>query len=313
MMNAMTKTRRLKQLLLTLVASGIAAGPAFAAQSIYDLIENSAATSPIKVTPLRGHATELDGSGGNIGVLTSAGGAFLVDGGISVSKSRIEDALRKLGASKVKYVVNTHWHWDHADGNAWLHAAGATIIASPETAKHLGETIPMKDWGHVFTPAPKESRPTILVSSPKTMMIGDETVEIQPYMHSHTDGDLMVRFKKANVIFTGDIFWNSLFPYIDNGEHGSIDGTIKATEWTIQQAGPDTIIVPGHGPVGNRAALIAYRDMLVAVRDKVTKMKNQGLTLDQIIAAHPTAPYDAKWSGGPVKGSLFTTLVYRGL
>jgi glyoxylase-like metal-dependent hydrolase (beta-lactamase superfamily II) len=311
-MKAIIKTRRLKQAALLLLA-GIAAGPALAAQSIYDLIENSAATSPIKVTPLRGHASELDGSGGNIGVLTAPDGAFLVDAGISVSKAHLEAALDKLGASKIRYVVNTHWHWDHADGNAWLHAKGATIIASPATAKHLGETIPMTDWGHTFTPVPEGGRPTVLISAPKTMTIGDETVEILPYMHSHTDGDLMVRFKKANVIFTGDIFWNGLFPYIDNGEHGSIDGTIKATEWTIQQAGPDTIIVPGHGPVGDRKALIAYRDMLVAVRDKVAAMKRRGMTLDQIIAAHPTAAYDANWSGGPVKGVLFTKLVYRGL
>lgn len=312
-MKTMIKSRYLKPSALLLLVGGLAAGPVLAAQSIYDLINSSAAQSEIKVTPLRGHVTELDGSGGNIGVLTGPNGAFLVDAGIALSKPRLEEALRKLGASKVRYVVNTHWHWDHADGDAWLHAKGATVIASPATAKHLGETIRVNEWDHTFTPVPAGVRPTMLVSAPKTMTIGDETVEIRPYTASHTDGDLMVRFKKANVIFTGDIFWNGLYPFIDHYERGSIDGTIKAANWTLEQAGPDTIIVPGHGPVGNRATLTAYRDMLVGVRDKVAALKRQGMSLDQVVAAHPTAAYDAQWGHGIVPPAIFVSLVYRGV
>jgi len=311
-MNA-TKSRYLKQAALLLCAGGLAAAPALAGQSIYDLITGSAAQSPITVTPLRDHASMLDGSGGNIGVLAGPDGAFMVDAGIAVSKARIEDTLQTLGASKVRYVVNTHWHWDHADGDAWLHAKGATVIASPATAKHLGQTIRIDEWDHTFTPVPKGGRPTMLVSAPKTMTINGETVEIRPYMLSHTDGDLMVRFRKADVIFTGDIFWNGVYPFIDHYERGSIDGTIKAADWTIQQAGPDTMIVPGHGPLGNRASLTEYRDMLVAVRDKVAAMKRKGMSADQVIAAHPTAAFDAKWGKGPVYPALFVALVYRGV
>lgn len=312
-MNATTKSRYLNRAALLLLAGSLAAAPALAGPSIYDLINGSAAQSPIKVTPLRGHASMLDGSGGNIGVLTGPGGAFMVDAGIALSRARIEDTLRTLGASKVRYVVNTHWHWDHADGDAWLHARGATVIASPATARHLGQTIRIDEWDHTFTPVPKGGRPTLLVSAPKTIAIGDETVEIRPYMLSHTDGDLMVRFRKSDVIFTGDIFWNGVYPFIDHYERGSIDGTIKAADWTIKLAGPDTIIVPGHGPAGNRAALTAYRDMLVAVRDKVAAMKRQGMSVDQVIAAHPTAAFDARWNSGPVKAALFVALVYRGV
>lgn len=297
-----------------LLAAGAASAPALAQHvSIFDLIQGSAATSPINVTPLRGNATMLDGSGGNIGVLAGPDGAFLVDGGIAVSKDRIEAALDKLGAAKVRYVVNTHWHWDHADGDAWLHAKGATVISSPETARHLGETIRVNEWEHTFEPVAQGGRPTMLVSADRTIEMNGETVEIRPYMHSHTDGDLLVRFKKQNVIFTGDIFWNGVYPFIDHYEQGSIDGTIKAVDWTLAMAGPETIIVPGHGPVGNRASLTDYRDMLVAVRDKVAALKKSGKTVEQVIAANPTAAYDAKWSGGPVKPAIFVSLVYRGV
>jgi len=311
-MNAMTKSRYLRRAAFLLCAGSLAV-PALAGQSIYDLITGSAAQSPITVTPLRGHASMLDGSGGNIGVLPGPDGAFMVDAGIAVSKARIEDTLQKLGASKVRYVVNTHWHWDHADGDAWLHAKRATVIASPATAKHLGQTIRIDEWDHTFTPVPKGGRPTMLVSAPRTMTINGETVEIRPYMLSHTDGDLMVRFRKADVIFTGDIFWNGVYPFIDHYERGSIDGTIKAADWTIKLAGPDTMIVPGHGPLGNRASLTDYRDMLVTVRDKIAAMKHKGMSADQVIAAHPTAAYDAKWGQGPVYPALFVALVYRGV
>jgi glyoxylase-like metal-dependent hydrolase (beta-lactamase superfamily II) len=312
-MNATTKARYLKRAALLLVTGSLAAAPALAGQSIYELITGSAARSPIHVTPLRGHASMLDGSGGNIGVLAGRDGAFLVDAGIAVSKPRIEETLRTLGVSRIRYVVNTHWHWDHADGDAWLHARGATVIASPATAKHLGQTIRIDEWDHTFTPAPKGGRPTMFVSAPRTMTIDGETVEIRPYMLSHTDGDLMVRFRKADVLFTGDIFWNGVYPFIDHNERGSIDGTIKAANWTLTQTGPNTMIVPGHGPLGDRASLTAYRDMLVAVRDRIAAMKRRGMTADQVIAAHPTAAYDARWGQGPVYPALFVALVYRGV
>lgn len=308
-----TTMRRLRSATLALLAGGIAITPALAQQSIYDLIQGSAATSPINVTPLRGKASMLDGSGGNIGVLSGPGGAFMVDAGIAVSRPRVEETLRKLGAAKVRYVVNTHWHWDHADGNAWLHGKGATIIASPATAKHLGQTIRVNEWDHTFRPVAAGGRPTMLITKPKTFTIGTETVEVRPYMFSHTDGDLLVRFRQSNVIFTGDIYWNGLYPFIDHYEKGSIDGMIKAANWTIQLAGADTIIVPGHGPAGNRASLTEYRDMLVAVRDKVSAMKRRGMNVDQVVAATPTAEYDAKWGNGPVKPAIFVSLVYRGV
>lgn len=312
-MIATTAMRCFRRATLALLVSTMAVAPALAQQSIYDTINGSAEQSPVVAKPLRGSVTLLDGSGGNVGVLSGPDGAFMVDAGIAVSQAKIEEALRGLNASKVRYVVNTHWHWDHADGDAWLHAKGATVIASPATAKHLGETIRVNEWGHTFTPVVAGGRPTMFVSAEKTMSVNGETVVIRPYMFSHTDGDLLVQFKKADVLFTGDIFWNGLYPFIDHYEQGSIDGMIKAVDWTLKMAGPDTIIVPGHGPAGNPAALTEYRDMLIGVRDRVAVLKRQGKTVEEVVAAHPTEAFDGKWGHGIVSPAIFVSLVYRGV
>jgi len=299
---------------LALLATGALslAAPSQAATP-YDTINADAAQASITATPLRGGVTLLQGSGGNIGVLPGKDGAFMVDAGIAVSRQKLETALKQLGASRIQYVVNTHWHWDHADGNGWAHEDGAQIVAHPNTAKHLNETLRVEEWGHTFTPVAAAARPTVLVAAQKTMPFGDETVRIRPYVASHTDGDLSVYFTKADVLFTGDTWWNGLYPFIDYKGGGSIDGMIRAANDNLAMASDKTIIVPGHGPAGSRAELTEYRDMLVSIRDRVAKLKQQGKTLDQTIAAKPTEPFDAKWGKAIISPALFTTLVYRGV
>jgi glyoxylase-like metal-dependent hydrolase (beta-lactamase superfamily II) len=238
----------------------------------------------------------------------------MVDAGIAVSRGKIEAALQKIQPGKIQTLINTHWHWDHTDGNGWVRAAGAAIIATPQTAAHLGQTIRVEEWGHTFTPVEAGARPTELVTAPeKTLSADGETVRIRVYMDSHTDGDLSVYFEKADVLFTGDTWWNGLYPFIDYAEGGGIDGMIKAADANIAMTTDKTIVVPGHGPVGDRAQLIAYRDMLVAIRDRVAALKQAGKTLEQAIAAKPTASFDAQWGQAIISPALFTTLVYRGV
>jgi glyoxylase-like metal-dependent hydrolase (beta-lactamase superfamily II) len=298
---------------LLLAASVAAAPPALAQRTPYDIINADAAKSPISVTPLRGGVNLLQGSGGNIGVRPGKDGAFMVDAGIAVSRQKMEAALQKLGASHVSYAVNTHWHWDHTDGNPWVHEHGAVLIGHPNTQRHLGETIWVEEWGHTFTPLPADARPTLLVTSEKTLTFDGEPVRLRAYEPSHTDGDLSVYFTKADVLFTGDTWWNGLYPFIDYVGGGGIDGMIQAANQNIALAGDNTIVVPGHGPAGKRADLVEYRDMLVAIRKRVADLKAQGLTLEQTIAAKPTAAFDAKWGQAVISPTLFTTLVYRGV
>jgi glyoxylase-like metal-dependent hydrolase (beta-lactamase superfamily II) len=277
------------------------------------VINADAAKSEISTRPLRGNVSVLSGSGGNITVFTSPEGKFLVDDGIAVSREKIVAALAKLGPASVKYVVNTHWHWDHADGNVWVHDAGATIIGSANTRKYLSTTSRVDDWSYTFPPTPPNGLPTDVVSSSKTMNFGGETITIGTYVPSHTDGDLWVRFGKADVVAMGDTFWNGMYPFIDNAHGGGIDGMIRAVNATLDQVGDQTLIVPGHGSVGGRSDLVAFRDMLVGVRDNVAKLKKEGKTQAEAQAAKPGAGFDSKWGGGVINPDFFVHLVYAGL
>ena len=284
------------------------------AQSPVDKINAEAARANITVQPLRGNLAVLMGSGGNITVLSSDDGKLMVDAGIALSRRGLEPALKGISPNPVKYVINTHWHWDHADGNEWVHAAsGATIIAHGKSLEHLSRTMRIDDWNHTFEPVPEAARPTMIVNSRKTLGFGDESVLISSYAPSHTDGDLYVYFNKADVLATGDTWWNGVYPFIDYVGGGGIDGMIQVTNENIAHATDHTLIVPGHGPVGGRRQLIEYRDMLVAIRKNVSDLKKQGKSLEEVIAAKPTADFDAKWGGSVIGPPLFTSLVYRGV
>ncbi|WP_377273814.1 MBL fold metallo-hydrolase [Peterkaempfera sp. SMS 1(5)a] len=293
--------------------------PPYVQKNPYVVLNAAAARGPITVTPLRGGVYLLQGSGGNIGVLPSKDGAFMVDAGIAAAsgsgapRQRLESALQKLGASRIRYLVNTHYHWDHTDGNIWVHEHGASIIATPHTLRDLSKSVRVVEWAHTFTPVPAAARPTVLVAAERTFTVDGNPVRLRPYSTAHTDGDLSAYFTRADVLFTGDTFWNGLYPFIDHEVGGSIDGMIQAANQNIAMVGNSTIVVPGHGPVGRRADLVEYRNMLVAIRNRVADLKGRGLTVEQTIAAKPTQHFDAKWGQGVIGPDLFTTLVYRGV
>ncbi|TPQ39253.1 MBL fold metallo-hydrolase [Cupriavidus pinatubonensis] len=271
------------------------------------------ADADLVVQPLRDNITVLMGSGGNITVLSGKEGKFLVDAGISKSKEKLRAALEKISPAPLKYVVNTHWHWDHTDGNADMHAAGATIVAQENTFRHLTETTHVNAWNWTFKPVPDDARPTLLVKDRKIFEFAGGRVEVENFGHGHTDGDLWVYFAKADVLVLGDTFWNGFYPYIDNEDGGSIDGAIQWADKAVARTTAHTIVVPGHGAVGTRAQLIEFRDMLVTVRSSVAILKQQGKSLDEIIAARPTAAFDAKWGNFVFNGDQFTKMVYAGL
>lgn len=282
-------------------------------QTPYTKINAATEASPVVARPVRSNVTFLDGAGGNVAVLAGKDGLLLVDAGIAVSRAKMEAALTNVRPGPLNFVVNTHWHWDHTDGNGWAHEDGAVIIAHPNTARHFGETIRVVEWGHTFDPVAASYRPAQLVETTRLMTFNGEAVEISPYMRSHTDGDLMVYFRNADVLTTGDTFWNGYYPFIDYVAGGSIDGMIAASNANIAKVTDNTLVIPGHGPVGRRAELIAFRDMLVTIRDRVARLKAQGMTLEQAIAAKPTSDFDAKWGTGVITPALMTGLAYRGV
>jgi glyoxylase-like metal-dependent hydrolase (beta-lactamase superfamily II) len=298
-----------------LLGIGLVTAPAFGLGKLtpYDFINAAAAKSPITTHKLRGGIAMLEGSGGNIGVLAQPSGVLMVDTGIAVSEAKIKAALRAVSPAPMKTVILTHWHWDHSDGDAWVRKTGAGLIADRHAVERLEQTNRIIEWGHTFTPIAPAALPNQQLFGDKVLRFGGETVTIRHYRAGHTDGDLSVYFKKADVLQTGDTFWNGVFPFIDYVTGGSIDGAIAAANENLRLAGARTIVIPGHGPVGDRAALIAFRDMLVAVRAKVSALKAHGKSLAQTQDARPTAAFDAKWGNSIIDGRLFTALVYRGV
>ncbi len=282
-------------------------------RNVVDSMRAAAADAPIKVHTLRNDISMLEGSGGNIGVLTGPDGKILVDAGITASRPRILEALGSLSNAPVRYLINTHWHFDHADGNEWLQKEGATIIAHENTRKHLATATRVEDWGFNFPPSPAGAVPSEVFATDKTLTTKGATIALKYYGPCHTDGDISVTFTEADIVHTGDTYWNGFYPFIDYSTGGSLDGTIRATEANLAAVTDRTIIIPGHGPVSNKSQMRDYLEMLVTTREKVAALKKQGRSLEETIAAKPTAAYDAKWGRFAVNPAGFTKLVYMGV
>lgn len=272
----------------------------------------AAADSTINVQRLRGNLSVLTGSGGNIAVLPGPDGKLLVDAGIPASRTRISEALAGISSDPITRLVNTHWHFDHTDGNEWLHSAGAAIIAHANTRKRLATATRVDHWDFTFPPSPEGALPTELLTNQKTLHVNGATIQLQYYGPAHTDGDISVHFSEFDVLHVGDTWWNGVYPFIDYSTGGSIDAVIRATEVNLGNASANTVLVPGHGPVGSKSEIAEFYDMQVCIRAKVSALKKQGRTLSEPIAAKPTTAYDAKWEH-LVTADLFTELVFAGV
>ena len=274
---------------------------------------DAAEKATIETHSMRRNISVLEGSGGNIAVLTGKDGKLLVDSGFTVSKPRIVEALSSLSSDPITQLLNTHWHTDHTDGNAWVHDAGAKITAHTNTKKHLSTSTRVEGWNWTFPPAPSGALPSVVFDDEHRLRHNDTDIRLKYYGPAHTDSDVSVVFEEANVIHVGDTWWNGIYPFIDYSTDGSIDGMIRATEQNLNVVTEKTIVIPGHGPVGNKAALTEYRDMLVSIRDNIAALKKQGKSLSETVAAKPTAAYDAKYGQFLITPAFFTALVYAGV
>jgi glyoxylase-like metal-dependent hydrolase (beta-lactamase superfamily II) len=282
------------------------------ARGLVSLIKDSAAAAEIAIYRLRNNVSILEGSGGNIAVLTGPDGKVLIDAGITVSRPQLTSALEALGKEPTTHLINTHWHFDHADGNEWLHKAGAKIIAHENTKKHLASIQRVEDWDYNFLPLPSGALPAETFTKEHHLKLNGTSIALNYYGPAHTDSDISATFAEANIIHAGDTYWNGIYPFIDHSTGGSIGGMIAACDATLAAASDDTIIIPGHGkPVSNKAELKAFRDMLAAIRDNVAKLKQAGKTRDETVAAKPTAAFDAKWGQFVIDPGFFTRLVYE--
>jgi len=274
---------------------------------------NAAAKAKIATHRLRRNISVLEGSGGNIAVLTGNDGKLLVDAGFAVSRPALSSALTEISDHPIKHLINTHWHIDHTDGNEWLHAAGAAITAHENTRKHLSVATRVAGWSYTFPAAPSGSLPATVFNADSEIDWSDTHLLLKYYGPAHTDSDISVIFAEADILQVGDTWWNGVYPFIDYSTGGSIDGAIRAAEANVAAVTDKTIVIPGHGPVGGRSDLAEFRDMLVAIRENVAALKKQGRTLEATIAAKPTSKYDAKWGQFLITPAIFTGLVYQGV
>jgi glyoxylase-like metal-dependent hydrolase (beta-lactamase superfamily II) len=308
-------------------AAGLAAGGGWlkpaeafvAARDLVDTIRDAAAKTPLQLHKLRGNVTIIEGSGGNIAVLTGSDGKLFIDAGISATRLRILQAADSLSHDPIRYLINTHWHFDHTDGNQWLNEQGAVIIGHENTHKHLLTAQRVEDWEYNFPSPALAAVPTEVFAAEKTMKVNRATLNLKHYGPAHTDSDISVTFAEADILHCGDTYWNGFYPFIDYSTGGNINGMITATEANIAAVGSKTIVIPGHNmpdrasPVSNKAELIVYRDMLVAIRDNIARLKREGHSLKEVIAAKPTAAFDAKWGQFLISPDLFAQLVYEGV
>jgi glyoxylase-like metal-dependent hydrolase (beta-lactamase superfamily II) len=271
-----------------------------------------AETATVTAQSLRGNVNALIGSGGNIAVLTGTEGKVIIDSGYLTSRAKITGALATMSPEPIKHLVNTHWHFDHTDGNEWMHSGGAIILAHENTQKHLSTTTRVEGWDFTFPPSPAGAIPTEVFEKEKTLHVNSTAIALAYYGPSHTDGDVSAYFVEADVFHTGDTWWNGHYPFIDYSTGGNIKGMIKAAKANLARVTEKTIVIPGHGKVGGKPELTEYLEMLITIHGQVAALKKEGKSLEEAIAAKPTTAYDGKWATSFVTGDVFTKLVYAG-
>jgi len=228
-------------------------------------------TAPIQTQKLADNLTMLSGPGGSVVVLNGPDGKFVVDTFVAPAWPRLKEALDGLGNAPLKYVIDTHWHFDHTDNNAPLHAAGATVLAHENTKKRMSEPHDLPVLGLHFDPSPAEALPQQTFAASYKLQANGETLALQHVAPAHTDTDIYVHFQKA---------------------------------------GNYTKIVPGHGPLGNKADLAKFRDMLIASRERVQKLKSAGKSAQEAVAEKPFADLDPVWGNGILNGDQWVHVVY---
>jgi glyoxylase-like metal-dependent hydrolase (beta-lactamase superfamily II) len=262
----------------------------------------------IETTKLTDRLSLLAGPGGNVLVLHGPDGKILVDGFVRPAWPKLQAALDAISPVPIKSMIDTHWHFDHADNNGNARAAGAGVIAHENTKLRLTQAHDL--LGMHFDPSPPTELPTQTFAAGLTVNANGEQLRLNHVPPAHTDTDIFAFFPGANVLHMGDVFFNGMYPFIDTSTGGTIDGMIGAVESALKLVTPSTSIVPGHGPIGRRGSLEAYAHMLATVRDRVRTAKRAGRSLAEVQASKPTADFDDAWGKGFMSAADFLPIVY---
>jgi len=246
----------------------------------------------IKTTKIADDFYTLEGQGGTISVLTGPDGVLLVDSQFAPLTEKLVAAIKKISDKPIRFLIDTHVHGDHTGGNENFAKLGVTIFSRDQLRARLAHPNPAAD-GTPGKSAPALALPVVTYDAPVTIHLDGEDVRLLPLRNAHTDGDTLVSFPKHDILAVGDYFRSVGYPVVDLNNGGSLAGILDALGSTIGRSGPNTKIIPGHGPITDRNGLIAQRDLILAVRDKVAALAAQNKTIEEVIAAKPTAEFDA--------------------
>ena len=272
-----------------------------AQKAVTDLFGWDMKNPPITIERISDHLHVLFGNGGNILVSIGENGVLLVDDQMPEAKNVILRAIRKLGGRSVDHVINTHWHFDHAEGNNVFGPSGAQIIAQENSRYMMLNPQPINLSFIVYPqqPYPVEAVPEITYKNSMNLHLNGDRIELYHFGHAHTTGDSAVYLRNSNVLHMGDVFNMTGPPFIDADNGGSIDGIIQFCEEVLKVVNDETIVVPGHGPISTTQDLQTYIDMLIVVRDRIRSQIDEGKDLEEILASDPTKEWRDKFGEGP--------------
>lgn len=269
----------------------------------------------IKAEKLSDTVYMLTGAGGNLGLSVGPDAVFLIDDQFAPLAPKIKAAIAKLTTKPVSFLLNTHFHFDHTGGNESFGSDGALIVAHDNVRRRLStdQLIALAGTTSAQKASPKVALPVVTVSGELRFHINGDEIHAFHVPRAHTDGDLIVHFRPSDVVHMGDVFFNGMYPFIDASSGGSPEGVVLAYDRVLALAGERTKIIPGHGPLARKADLQASRDMLATVIKRVADMRRAGKTESEVIAAKPSADFDARFGGGFIKPDVFIAMVLAGV
>ena len=267
----------------------------------------------IKTIPLAPHTYMLMGAGGNMGLSVGDDATFLIDDQFGPLTPKIQAAIAAVTGKPAKFILNTHWHFDHVGGNENFGATGAVLVAHENVRRRMSTDQFIEFMKTPVPASPHVALPVVTFSQGLTFHLNGDEMRVIHVPRAHTDGDAIVHFVKSDVIHMGDVFFNKLYPFIDTSTGGTVEGVIAAADRTLKEVGDSTRIIPGHGPLANRADLQAYRDMLATISGRIRDQMRAKRTLEQVQAAKPTAEFDAVWGKGFLKPDKFVEMLYKNM
>ncbi len=277
--------------------------PAARAQVNYDTVQ-------VRAIPAGTGVYMLTGVGGNIGLSIGSDGAFLVDDQYAQLSDKLIAAVRALTDKPIRFVVNTHWHGDHTGGNENLANAGVIIVAHDNVRIRMSSEQFIAALNTRSPASPAKALPIVTFGDGVAFHLNGDDIHVLHVGPAHTDTDAIIHFTRANVLHMGDVFFNGRYPLVDLSTGGSFEGMIAAVNTGLRFVNDSTRIIPGHGPMATRADLVKYRDMLSTIRDRVAALLRQGKTREQVLAAKPSADWDATLGLGNIKGDVLVGFAF---